>query len=140
MLRINYKLKFGLIISGMALLMVVAYSCGEKGPEEPEYDRTAMLVNLSDNVIIPAYEKMVSSVGDLEVAVQSFADNPDQNKLANLKTAFEETYKVWQGISPLDFGPGEAESLRGQLNTFPVDADAIEEHVSNGDNNLDVFK
>jgi len=62
------------------LLLSIAftmYACTDDEPEgespnNVSFDRGALLANLTDNIIIPAYEDFVGQVEDLETAANAF--------------------------------------------------------------------
>ena len=57
------------------LALLVAVGCTEGGGSpDPGPDRSALLTNLADNVIVPALSELVSATGALDQATKAYAD------------------------------------------------------------------
>ena len=122
-------------------LMVLAgiVSCGsDSGTEDAidNFDRTSMLTNWADNIIVPAYEQYVSDLAVLQSSAESFATQPSESGLVALRSAWLTAYTSWQWVSMFEIGKAEEVSLRNFTNIFPTDADEIESHISSGSYNL----
>jgi uncharacterized protein len=127
----NYSLG---LLAGFALLS----SCGSDGPDGPssEYDRQAMLVNYSDNLIVPGYQVFKSESAELSVAVDAFAITPNETTLAAARKEFTDAYKAWQDVSVFEFGPASDQMLRTNLNIYPTSTTQIENNISSGSYDL----
>ena len=58
-------------------MIFVLFSCGDNGGNDPEppvdnFDRKALLVDLADGIIIPAFEDYVSKTQSLNSAAHTF--------------------------------------------------------------------
>ena len=87
----NTRLSF--LVAG---LFVILFSCSKNSsdtgpaPESPgAFDKSAMLANYADNIIIPAYHHLQEDVDALVIAVNAFADAPS----ASTQNAAKEAYK-----------------------------------------------
>jgi predicted lipoprotein len=109
---------------------------GGSGTTGSGFSRTAMLTNLSTNIIVPGYVTFQASVVALDSAITIFNSSPDATKLATLQAAFIDTYKKWQSVSVFDIGPASDQNLRISLNTFPADVNQINSNLSSGSYNL----
>lgn len=114
-------------------------STGDGGGNETEsFDRGAMLVNWADNIIIPAFSDFNTSTQQLEEVTLSFTSDPTEGNLAALRSQFESSYIDFQTVAMFDIGKAEEVGYRRFLNTYPLDASAVEEKISSGSYNLEL--
>ena len=138
------------LLKKLGLLMVVgaiALACSSND-EEPThndppgdgngdaFDRSAMLANWADNIIMPGYSDFQTSLTVLKVAVDEFNEAPDANKLSTLRNSWYSTYLTWQRISMFETGPAESANYRLNINIYPTDPSLIESNIANGSYNL----
>ena len=69
-----------------------------------EFDRGAMLAFWADKIIVPSLESFNESLFQLLEATNSFIDNPDQEKLSQLREKWLISYKSWQFVEMFDIG------------------------------------
>lgn len=124
------------LLAGLGLL-----SCTEEGGKETEvkFDRQAMLTNIGQNIIFPAYANFSQKATALEEAVHDFTEAPDVASLTTAQEALKGAYMAWQKVSLYEFGPAEAVALRMSVNTFPTDFPAIESNITSGSWNLNFY-
>lgn len=114
-------------------------STGDGGGNETEsFDRGAMLVNWADNIIIPAFSDFNTSTQQLEEVTLSFTSDPTEGNLSALRSQFESSYIDFQTVAMFDIGKAEEVGYRRFLNTYPLDASAVEEKISSGSYNLEL--
>ena len=127
-----------------ALVFVLAFASCKKDDEQdpgttPEnYDRQAMLQNLSDNYILPAYEAYKSATENLNNKTSDFNAAPSSAALNDLRESWEDALLHWQDVAFLELGPAKTISLRLQTNVYPVDTLVINNNITSGDYNLDL--
>ena len=92
-------------------------------------DRSALLTHWADNLILPAYRSYGQTLQTLRDTNEKFNQAPSESSLAELRTAWRESYRAWQWVSLYEIGPAEAASLRNFTNIYPTDAAAIEQNV-----------
>lgn len=135
-------------IAALSMLMVLFYiSCSKKSnPGDDKtangFDKTAMLTNYADKLIIPAYEQMQLKLTGLQTSVNVFLATPNPTTQAALKTVFKDAYLQVERISVLEFGPSKDNSLIGFINTLPAntmkkigektDLAIMEENIASG--------
>lgn len=131
----------------MATAMVIACSSGDDSPTHNDpsgddggtgdtFDRSAMLVNWADNIIMPSYSDFQTSLTILKLAVDDFTDAPNQNGLDALRGSWSAAYLSWQRVSMFEIGPAETADYRLNMNIYPTDANLIESNIDNGLYNL----
>lgn len=131
------------------LATLIFWSCTDNGPSGPDaddFDREAILVNWSDNIIIPALSNFAGLTEQLNLAANTFSENPTQQNLSDLRDKWLESYKAWQHVSMFEMGT--LVNFRDYLNTYPTNAnessfnsgegDTIQENIENGDYNLEL--
>lgn len=135
-----FKKPFLYTALALSITLLSFFSCKKnKDPEptpESEFDRSAMLENMGNNVIIPAYQDLNNKSVLLDSAVTAFNAAPDLTGLVNLQNAYKEVCMAWQYVSTFEFGPAEQVSLRINTNTFPTDTTQIVANVSSGNYDL----
>ncbi|MCB0397819.1 MAG: imelysin family protein [Flavobacteriales bacterium] len=125
---------FILLALAFSTLITVLYSCkkDKDDPDEVEFDRKAMLANMGNQVIVPAYADWLDATNTLDSLVIDFTGAPDSSRLIALRQAFKDVYVSWQYVSPFEFGPAEQVLLRTNINTFPTDTTQISANISAG--------
>ena len=108
-------------------------------PTDPNFERADLLINLADNLIIPAYQGFSSELNDLNTAFETFETTTDEASLVAFRDAFRDAYLVWQRVSIYENGPAESILYRVNINTFPTDEVVIEQNVVLGDADLGSF-
>lgn len=103
-----------------------------------EYNRLAMLTNIADNYIIPAYSDYDATISDLEIKVSSFNNAPSISTLSELRTAWKATCSSWQKVSFIDFGPAMDISLKSQTNIYPIDTALVHSNIASGSYDLQI--
>ncbi|MBS9461588.1 imelysin family protein [Flagellimonas sp. 389] len=96
------------------------------------FDRSAMLVNWADNIIVPAYQSFSAKLTVLEESYDSFVSDRSVDNLTAFREAWLDAYTAWQQVSLFETGPAESVGYRLNMNTYPADADLIESHIANG--------
>lgn len=98
------------------------------------YDESAMLTNYADNIIIPRFENLETSLQLLEGSVDAFEANPTAGLLGEIQVAYRAAYLQYQRCSAFAFGPGLIDGLpfRNRFNTFPVNTTLVESNIAAG--------
>ncbi len=137
-------LLFRLLGLAFIIAFVVFQSCKKddnNNPNDPSqavesYDRAAMLSNLANNYIIPAYAAYTTATDQLKNEVATFNANPTVASLQSLRSAWENALLTWQDVAFLEFGPATNISLRSQTNIYPTDQTLIESNIVSGSYDL----
>lgn len=123
-------------LSLLSLLVLLFTACEPDEPKEPEFDREAMLENLGENLIVPAYQEFANEAATLQTEVAAFAANPTEANLTTAREALKSAWLAWQHVGYFEFGPAMEVGLRANVNTFPTDSTKIENNISSGSWNL----
>jgi len=146
------KMKYPLLVFLLTVVVgVVFVSCeGNNGtlveptpatstPVDPEPTvdltkvRSDIATNVGDQLIIPAYENLKVEVDNLVDKVAAFNTDPSETTLSEAQTALKNSWLMWQSAAIYMFGPAEEVALRKSLNTYPTDANQIDNNIISGD-------
>lgn len=121
-------------------LIALFLSCtkGEDTTDENEnnFNRTALLTNWADNIIVPRYVNYQTKVHSLVTDINTFNITPTVANLQTLRVSWLEAYKAFQCVGQFNFGKAEDVYLRDAANTYPANASGIETNIGSGTYNL----
>lgn len=124
------------------ILGLLFWACDSEGeeptPNQDNFDRSAMLANWADNIIVPSYQAYVSTLEELTTAKDVFLDELSEDSFNQLKESWLKAYTAWQKVSMFEIGKAEQLTLRDYTNIFPTDANKIESYLSGTDYNLEL--
>jgi len=107
------------------------YSCGNGTDDSGSaFERSELLENYCDNIIIPGYHNFNEATIQLHDIVSDYADG--SSSLYDCREELQSTWMSWQRVSPFAFGPAYNNLLNVTVNTFPVDIAQIELDIENG--------
>jgi uncharacterized protein len=115
-----------------AIMLLIGVGCGDKGNDPLEYDRAALVANLGDNIIVPAYSNLQLAMTAVSASHASYRAQPSVTALTILRNDFTAAWGAWKQCSPYEFGPAASVSLRSAVNTFPTDTIQIKSNVNAG--------
>lgn len=128
------------------ILFCVAFlmACNpDENNQKNDFDRKQMLENMADNLILPAFTDLESSLEKLNNQAALFNQNPSLSQLSQLQDAWVEAYQNWQYANAYNFGAaaeaGLKKSLLEEIATFPVSVTKIETILTTGNYNLEDF-
>jgi len=98
-----------------------------------KFDRTALLTNLGNNLIVPAHQQFGTAVADLKAKKDAFIGNPSSVTLDSLKVVFLLAYTSYAKVETYSFtSSGDIRNL----NVFTTDTAKINSNISTGIYNL----
>lgn len=118
------------------LALIVACSSSDDssgGNTTDDFNRSELLANLADNIIIPSLQDFGPKMTALKTSVETFAATPNQSNLEVARTNWLIAYKSWQHIEM--FNIGKAEALNQYyyfMNIYPVTVSDIENGAATG--------
>ncbi len=141
------KLKSLLVPAAVAVVLsAVGLSCSKSGGSSGSGPsagggKDTILLNLGNNIILPAYQSLATAVSSMDSAIGDFNTSPNSTKFSNLQTLFKNAYIAWQSASEFDyFGPAStAQPTLTVLNIFPTNTTLIESNISAGNTNINTF-
>jgi hypothetical protein len=121
----------------VTVLFAACGSSDDSGTAGDGYDRSALLINMADNIIIPVFEDLDMKLSLMNTAKDNFVNDKTQANLEALSTAWLEAYKVWQYAEM--FNIGRAEALNQYyffMNIYPTTVGDVESAATSGNYDL----
>ena len=121
--------------------LFMIYSCTSTEEGElviaDDFDRSLMLVNIADNIILPSYEDFSEKMNELKASGELFTSNSNQVNLEAFRTSWLTAYKTWQHIEMFDIGKAEELQFKFHMNVYPLTVQDVEDNIANGSYDLD---
>jgi len=126
------------IFISFVLSAFVFVACKKKaGDNNPTpFDRSSLLVNIADNVILPAISDFESKLNTLEADYIAFQGDRSSINMEIVRSSWKAAYLSWQSVKIFDFGPIRNIGFKGATGTFPTDTVKIENNINSGSYNL----
>jgi len=120
------------------IVFFAACSSSEGGSDSSGdgYDRTALLTNLADNMIIPSLESYQTKVNALQTEITAFTATPSETDLQEVRTAWIDAYKAFQYVSIYEIGKAEEVNFVNCTNIYPTNVTGIEANIASGTYNF----
>ncbi|MFE3849125.1 imelysin family protein [Flavobacterium sp. LB3P45] len=128
--------KILLILSLIVLIAACSSNEGESNTDGNNYDRTVLLTNWADNIIIPSYVNYQAKVQILATNSNAFVTTPTEGNLQAVRSSWLDAYKAYQYISMYNLGKAEEINFNMASNTYPTNTIGIESNISSGTYNL----
>ena len=120
------------ILSIFTLLLIV--SCTSDSDEEqnqvPEFDRSTILKNYAEKIIIPRYDGFQSALANLKNSVDAYVSSPMVSTFDAMHYDWFAAYKIWQHIEMFNIGKAEEIMFFNTINTYPIDELRIVENIT----------
>ncbi|MEE9438436.1 MAG: imelysin family protein [Saprospiraceae bacterium] len=119
-------------------VLVFVISCDSEKTFDANYNSDSALVNISDNIILPRYNKLLADVTLLQEAINAIPlSGITDAELFTMKSYFTDAYLSWQSTTSfIYFGPADDHVLIA-LNSFPTNANKIIINIEENDFNLE---
>jgi len=114
-------------------------SCNESETSSNDaFDRGLLLENIANQLIVPNFEQLQSSVENLTIAVSTFNQISSETNLNALREAWTTAVKDYQHCSAFGFGPGSLPlgPFATVIGVFPVNESQVEANIINPDFDL----
>jgi len=123
------------------LLFLLSISCTDPSESNENivdnFDRQSMLENITDNIILPAFDDFSEKIEVLELSVITFSNDLDLASLEQVQSHLFEAYKTWQYIEMFSLEKAEEIYYVQKMNTYPATVSKIENNISTGIYDLD---
>lgn len=120
--------KVGVVVVAIAVQLLMSCGSDPKGLDD-NFDRTKILVNLTDQIILPAWEDFESATAVLKSRYATFQANLDEESLSELQTSWFTARIAWKNCEPFKFGPLESSGLENEVDLWPANATGIESAI-----------
>ena len=128
----NFKLLFLL-----TFFVILSCSENENNSVTDGYDRSSLLSNVVDNIIIPAHENFDSELELFESTVNSFGEERNLSNLEIMQDQFVEAYRAWQHIEMFNIGYAEEIFYASKMNIYPANITRINQNINSDNVDLD---
>ncbi|WP_264558436.1 imelysin family protein [Flavobacterium sp. N2270] len=125
----------------ITLLSIVFACSSEDGSSSSgdNYNRTALLTNWANNIIVPSYENLQDKVVILNSAIATFNTTPNQTNLDVLRSAWLESYKAYQYVGFFNIGKAEEINFFSKTNIYPTNTAGIDTNIASGSYNFQLL-
>jgi predicted lipoprotein len=117
-----------------SLIALTIVACSKDSEDEidqiPQFDRSSILKNYTENIIIPRYSDFSSELDKLKLDIDNFTQNPNESTYDQVENTWLNSYKKWQHIEMFNIGKAEQIMYFKSINTYPVDEQRIKENIS----------
>ena len=128
--------KITLILTTLIIAAIFVDCKKKKNSEEEElqdtFDKSGMLTNYANNVIIPNFQTAQSTLDSFTIAFNDFIQVKTVANLTIARQKFIRAYAKYQHVSLFEFGPSENEIVRANFNTYPTDSVQITSNINAG--------
>lgn len=107
------------------------------GCSQNNFDRGRILENVTNNLILPTYENFDQTTNALHTVSQTFTENPTDESLSDLKSAWKTSIKTWKRAEVFNFGPVESLVLVTAIDRWPTSERGIEQAIEDYDGSDD---
>jgi predicted lipoprotein len=125
------------------LVPIFLASCGGGSDNTPtlndDFDRSSLLANIHDNIIIPAYQNLKNDLQELDTKNNDFINSQNQQNLSLLRQALIKTYKSWQYVEMFNMGKAYDISYSKMGNSYPCREDRVNSQISDSISNISSF-
>jgi predicted lipoprotein len=94
------------------------------------FDRQGMLSNIGNNMVIPAYNDVVTKSSDFNISLQNFKSNPTALNLVTAQTQWMSLNTSWRKCEVYGFGPLDNLLLKTKIDNYHCDVTSIESHIT----------
>ncbi|MEL6559891.1 MAG: imelysin family protein [Bacteroidota bacterium] len=121
-----------LLIKSVLFLSLIGFaSCSNEGSGNANnFDRTRVLENFADNLIIPAFKELESNSAKLKTAAAALSENLNQESLDDLRNTWKEAKISWAKAEAFSFGPVKELAFETKINKWPINDFGLETFVN----------
>jgi predicted lipoprotein len=116
--------------SFVALIFACSSDDSSSSSNGDSFDRTAMLSNWADNIIIPAFQDLDTKLEVLKTNTDAFTAAPNQVNLEATRASWLSAYRIWQSVEMFNIGKAEEIQYGFQMNVYPTNIEDIENNIS----------
>lgn len=137
-------IKRGVLFGYLAIFLAVG-ACKEKetASSGEAFDRSTLLVQVSDALLLPSFDSLANSAEVLKSRVELFSNTGEAADLISAQKAWFNAFHYFQATRMFNFGPSET-SLLGDhnenLGTWPIDTALVESRIEAADTDMQDFR
>lgn len=118
-------------VIAVCVLALVESGCktDDAGPSS-DFDRTELVVNAGNNIIIPNFQSLSTAADALDASIIAFNAAPTSLALTTAQEKFKLAYSAWEHCAAFNFGPAQTALLDKNLNIFPTNDEKIDANIA----------
>ena len=123
------------------LIVFIFISCSDNNIVQDNvdnFDRSSLLSELTDNLIVPAHDNFASIFSVFEGDFERFSSDLSIPNLQKLRSSFIDSYMAWQHIEMFNIGKAEEIFYNLKTNSYPSNILRIEANKNNNSLDLDI--
>lgn len=132
------KKYFALLLTALLLSCSGGSEKADPQPADQGKDRSAILKNIAEKVIIPSYDGFKAKFDQMSEKSKAFTAKPDAQTLAEFRNAWQAAYVAWERAEIFEFGPGEKQTIRNFFNIYPANEAGIAANITDPTSSLEV--
>ena len=117
----------------LTLICILFLACNNSesslGGGNDNFSRSALLENLTVNIIEPVHENLQNKLENLNTSLENFTTNQTLINFSQLRNAYVNTYIAWQSVEMFDIGLAEEIKYKNTMNTFPCNTTVINTNI-----------
>ena len=107
-----------------------------KSGNDNSFDRVKMMTFITEEIIIPSYYNLNTSITELKESYEQFKINITEHNLEELRNKWLKSYKLWQHVEMFNIGKSMEDYLIFRSNIYPVDTVRVNQNINNGEYDL----
>lgn len=112
--------------SGLSALLILTVACGTGGTGDD-----AVLISLTDSIIVPGYEAVAREAGDLRQSLDNLCAGPSEATLSDARQAWRDVRAPWMRSEATWFGPVMERRSKSIMDWPEVRPERIEAMLTN---------
>ena len=110
---------------------------GDQSGNDNSFDRVKMMTFITEEIILPSYDNLNSSLTELKESYELFKINITEHNLEELRNKWLNSYKLWQHVEMYNIGKSMEDYLIFRSNIYPVDTVRVNQNIDNGEYDLE---
>ena len=110
---------------------------GDQSGNDNSFDRVKMMTFITEEIIIPSYNNLNTSLTELKESYELFKINITEHNLEELRNKWLNSYKLWQHVEMYNIGKSMEDYLIFRSNIYPVDTVRVNQNIDNGEYDLE---
>ena len=109
----------------------------DQSGNDNSFDRVKMMTFITEEIILPSYDNLNSSLNELKESYELFKINITEHNLEELRNKWLNSYKLWQHVEMYNIGKSMKDYLIFRSNIYPVDTVRVNQNIDNGEYDLE---
>ena len=109
----------------------------DQSGNDNSFDRVKMMTFITEEIIIPSYDNLNTSLTELKESYELFKINITEHNLEELRNKWLNSYKLWQHVEMYNIGKSMEDYLIFRSNIYPVDSVRVNQNIDNGEYDLE---